>query len=190
MYCAARKKKNFPWNPLKVVIVGVTRRKPGKNQPKRRNLPPPGSPRMAISGWLICIADVFYIITFLLTVIVPVGVSGQIAVQYGVFTIMFLSVTGKSSDHQPTSILRTAAIVPVDEELATVIFLRESKEVLWLWSYVIPGGISQCTLLEPVQLVWSLGIEIQLLDHVSSFIKNNPCLLKLNISAPHFTRVC
>ena len=86
---------------------------------------------------------------------VPVAVSGQFAVQYGVITIMFLIVTVISSDHQPTGILGTAPIVPVDVELATGIPVSksESKVVLLLRSHVSPGGNSQSILSEPVQLV-------------------------------------
>ena len=134
----------------------------------------------------------FFIITVLLTVIVPVGVSGQFAVQYGVFTIMFLIVTVIPSDHHPTDIVRAVVPVPVDVELATGILVSkmESKVVLILRYHVSPRSISQSILSEPVQLVWSLGVELQFLYQVSSFIKDNSCLLKSSITVPNFTRVC
>ena len=124
----------------------------------------------------------FVCLYFLLTVSVPVGVNRFLAVQYNILARQetFLPTAGMSSNHHPPSINMTSPIVPVDEEATTIWWLSKyRKEVLWLTSEIRPGALTQSGNWKPLEFVWSLGVEFQLLRQLSSFIQDNSCLKKI-----------
>ncbi len=90
----------------------------------------------------------------LLTVLVPIGVTGLIAVYDGVLGVVRFPCTVRPSDHHPAVIITTATICTVDEEAASVLWVN-IKYVPRLGREVIPGesGLVQFVELEPVQLV-------------------------------------
>ena len=92
----------------------------------------------------------------LLTVLVPVGVSGQLAVQYDLHITagseMLLPRAINSGDRHPAGISVTAPVAPVDEEV-TVVHSKNGKVVLRLYLDVRPGTLSQPREGEPVELV-------------------------------------
>ncbi len=114
----------------------------------------------------------------LLTVLVPVGVTGLIAVYDSVLAVVSVPITcRRPRDHHPAGITGTASIHVADEEAAWKWWV-DLKNVPWLGSEVTPWeiGLVQFIEPEPVQLVWSPSVEFQVFDWTPSFIKDNPCL--------------
>ena len=79
----------------------------------------------------------------MLTIIVPLGVSVQFAVQHGVFhSVSVLPVTVGGSDPHPAGIDFAATVVPVDVEVAPAQSLN-GKDIPRLGFHVIPGAFNQ-----------------------------------------------
>ena len=115
----------------------------------------------------------------LLTVLVPVGKNRPLAVKYHVLTRLetLLPITGwrcLCDYRHPPCINRTTTIDTVDEEVTAVGWVSmDWKVVVWLSLHVSPGALIQPGQWKPVEFVWSLGIEFQLLHQLSSFIQDN-----------------
>ena len=90
----------------------------------------------------------------LLTVNVPVGVTGLFAVYYDIFArkVLLLPVTVPSGDRQPPGISMAATVIPVDEEV-TLTQSCDGEDIHWLGFNVIPRAVIQSGNREPVQLV-------------------------------------
>lgn len=112
----------------------------------------------------------FFLGFVLLTVMIPVGASGQFAVYDSVLTEVFLPGTGPSSDHHPANIATAARIYAIDDEAAFPRGIFNGEEVTWLGCHVSPWIFSQSLKLKPVRIVWSLDVEFQLLNWIISLI--------------------
>ena len=120
---------------------------------------------------------------FLLTVSVPIGVNSFVAVQYNILArqeTCLPSAEDRSRNQHPPGISTTSPIVPVDEEVAIIFWLsNDRKVILWLTLDIRPGALTQSGEWKPVEFVWSLGVEFQLLHQLSPFIENNSCLKEI-----------
>lgn len=79
-------------------------------------------------------------------------------------------------DCKPTKIMGTSAVTPVDEEV-TLTQSCDGEHIVRLGFDVNPGAVSQSWVREPVQLVWSEGVEFELFIQFASRIEDNPRLL-------------
>ena len=95
----------------------------------------------------------FFLSVVLLTVMIPVGATGHVAVYDTVFTEVFLPLTGESSDQHPANIARAASIYTVDEEAVFPRDFLDSEEVTWRGCHVSPGIFSQFLEFKPVHVV-------------------------------------
>ena len=121
---------------------------------------------------------------FLLTVSVPIGVNSFLAVEYNILARQetCLPSADRSRNQHPPGINITIPIVPVDEEAAIMSWLsNDRKVILWLTLDIRPGALTQSGEWKPVEFVWSLSIEFQLLHQLSTFIENNSCLKEITV---------
>ena len=125
----------------------------------------------------------FVCLYFLLTVSIPIGVNSFVAVQYNILArqeTCLPSAEDRSRNQHPPGISTTSPIVPVDEEVAIIFWLsNDRKVILWLTLDIRPGALTQSGEWKPVEFVWSLGVEFQLLHELSPFIENNSCLKEI-----------
>ena len=95
----------------------------------------------------------------MLTIIDPLGVSVQFAVQHGVFhSVSVFPVTVGWSDPHPAGIDLAATVIAVDVEVAPAHSLN-GKGIPRLGFHVIPGAFNQFLEWEPIKLVCSRGVE-------------------------------
>ena len=133
----------------------------------------------------------FVCLYFLLTVSVPIGVNSFFAVQYNILARQetWRPTAEWSRNQHPPGISTTSPIVPVDEEAAIMWWLsNDRKVILWLTLDIRPGALTQSGEWKPVEFVWSLGVEFQLLHQLSSFIENNSCLKEITDKRKDFMK--
>ena len=73
---------------------------------------------------------------------VPISVSLQFSVNDDILSRIeaLLPFTEMASDCHPSGIVRTATILPVDEEVA-IVPPGNRKDILWLGFHVFPGAV-------------------------------------------------